>query len=119
VRRDAGYVPLVTPTSQIVGSQAAFNVMSGTPYGMISNEFKMILRGEFGKTPGDLDPEFVDRILGPNEERRVYRAASYEPPVLEETYDLPFVKTHKDLLLHLVFKQSADTFLKRRYGITD
>jgi pyruvate/oxaloacetate carboxyltransferase len=119
VRADAGYVPLVTPTSQIVGSQAAFNVMGAQRYQMVSNEFKMILKGEFGKTPGPTNPEVVNSVLGSGEEPLKYRAASYLQPVLEDTYDMPFVKTHKDLLLHLLFKQSANTFLKQRYGISD
>jgi pyruvate/oxaloacetate carboxyltransferase len=118
VRSDAGYVPLVTPTSQIVGSQAAFNVISGERYQMVSNEFKMILKGEFGRTPGPTNPEVMQKVLQSGEEPLKYRAASYLPPVLEDEYNLPFVKTHKDLLLHLLFKQSADTFLKQRYGVS-
>jgi pyruvate/oxaloacetate carboxyltransferase len=118
VRKDAGYVPLVTPTSQIVGSQAAFNVISGGRYNVVSDEFKMILKGEFGKTPGPTNAEILQKVLRPGEEPLKYRPASYLPPVLEDSHDLPFVKTHKDLLLHLMFKQSADTFLKRRYGVS-
>jgi pyruvate/oxaloacetate carboxyltransferase len=117
VRKDAGYVPLVTPTSQIVGSQAAFNVIAGTPYQMVSNEFKMIMKGEFGQTPGGVNKELMDKVLGPGEEPLKYRVASYLQPVMEDEYNFPFVKTHKDLLLHLLFKQSADNFLKKRYGV--
>jgi pyruvate/oxaloacetate carboxyltransferase len=119
VRRDAGYVPLVTPTSQIVGTQAAFNVIAGEPYKMVSNEYKMILKGEFGRTPGPVNPEVVDKVLEAGEEPLKYRAASYLPPILEEDHLYPYVRTHKDLMLHLLFKQSADTFLKKRYNITD
>lgn len=118
VRKDAGFVPLVTPTSQIVGSQAAFNVMAGGRYTIVSDEFKMILKGEFGRTPGPTDPAIVQKVLGNGEQPLKYRPASYLHPVLEEEYDLPYVKTHKDLLLHLLFKQSADTFLKQRYGMS-
>lgn len=117
VRRDAGYVPLVTPTSQIVGTQAAFNVMSGARYQMVSDEFKMILKGEFGKTPGPTNQEIVQQIMGPGEEPLKYRAASYLQPILEDDHRLPFVRTHKDLLLHLLFKQQADSFLQRRYAM--
>ncbi len=117
VRQDAGYVPLVTPTSQIVGSQAAFNVISGGRYNIVSDEFKMILKGEFGRTPGPVNQEVVQKVLRPGEEPLRYRPSSYLKPVLEDEYDLPFVKTHKDLLLHLLFKQQADNFLKKRYGI--
>lgn len=114
VRRDAGYVPLVTPTSQIVGSQAAFNVISGGRYNIVSDEFKMILKGEFGRTPAPTNPEVVKKVLQSGEEPLRYRPASYLSPVLEDEYNLPFVHSHKDLLLHLMFKQSADTFLRKR-----
>jgi len=116
VRADVGYVPLVTPTSQIVGAQATFNVMMGR-YQMVSNEFRMLLRGEFGHLPAPPNPEVVRQVLGPNEIPLRYRPASYLMPVLEDTYDLPFVKSHRDLLLHLMLKQPADEFLKRKYGL--
>jgi len=117
VRADAGYVPLVTPTSQIVGSQAAFNVIMGERYKVVPDPFKMILKGEFGRTPAPCNPDIVNKVLGGTEEPLKYRAASYLHPVLEDPYDLPFVKTHKDLLLYLLFKQSAETFLKHKYGL--
>jgi pyruvate/oxaloacetate carboxyltransferase len=114
VRRDVGYVPLVTPTSQIIGSQATFNVMLGQRYQMVSNEFKMLLRGEFGQTPAPINPEVIQKVLDPSEELLKYRPASYLHPVLEDEYNLPFIKSHKDLLLHLMLKQPADEFLKQR-----
>lgn len=114
VRADAGYVPLVTPTSQIVGVQAAYNVMTGSRYSFTSNEFQMILKGEFGKTPAPCNPKVVEEILGDDVEFTKYRPASYLMPVLEDTYDLPFVHSHKDLLLHLVFGAAADKFLQER-----
>ncbi len=118
VRADAGYVPLVTPTSQIVGSQAAFNVMFGERYSFVSNEFRMILKGEFGRTPGPCNPEVVKKVLGDNEEPLKYRAASYLPPILEDPIDLPYVKTHKDRLLHHMLGNAADDFLKKKYGVS-
>ncbi|HOT92351.1 MAG TPA: oxaloacetate decarboxylase subunit alpha [Anaerolineae bacterium] len=116
VRADVGYVPLVTPTSQIVGAQATFNVLMGR-YQMVSNEFKMLLRGEFGHLPVPPNPEIVQKVLGPGESPLRYRPASYLMPVLEDKCDLPYVKTHRDLLLHFMLKQPADEFLKRKYGI--
>ena len=115
VRADVGYVPLVTPTSQIVGSQAAYNVMAGSRYAFTSNEFKMILRGEFGKTPGPVNQEVVDLVLGDENNIKKYRPASYLMPALEDKVDLPYVKTNKDLLLHLVFGAAADEFLQIKY----
>lgn len=116
VRADVGYVPLVTPTSQIVGSQATFNVMMGR-YQMISNEFRMLLRGEFGKLPGPANPDVLKHALAEGEEPMRYRPASYLHPILEDTYDLPFVRSQRDLMLHLMLKQPADEFLKRKYGL--
>lgn len=118
VRKDAGYPPLVTPTSQIVGSQASFNVMTGNRYQLTSEPFKMLVKGMFGRTPGPVDPDVLEASLDFEEEPLKYRAASYLAPVLEDEYNEPFIKTHKDLLLHLLFKDSADTFLKKRYGIS-
>jgi pyruvate/oxaloacetate carboxyltransferase len=119
VRADAGYVPLVTPTSQIVGSQAAFNVISGQRYIIVPDPFKMILKGEFGRTPAPCNPDVVRQVLGGAEEPLKYRAASYLLPVMEDPFDLPFVKTHKDLLLYALFKQSAEKFLKTKYGLNN
>lgn len=117
VRADAGYVPLVTPTSQIVGSQAAFNVITGQRYSIVPDPFKMILKGEFGRTPAPCNPDVVTKVLGSSEKPKKYRAASYLPPVMEDPYDLPFVKTHQDLLLYLLFGQSAEKFLKTKYSL--
>ena len=114
VRADAGYVPLVTPTSQIVGAQATFNVMMGR-YQMIPNEFRMLLKGEFGKLPAPPNPDVVKQVLGPEDTPHRYRPASYLSPVLEDEYILPFVRSRRDLFLHLMLKQSADDFLKRKY----
>ncbi|MBI4928041.1 MAG: oxaloacetate decarboxylase subunit alpha [Anaerolineae bacterium] len=114
VRADVGYVPLVTPTSQIVGSQAAFNVISGERYRFVSEEFKMILRGEFGRTPAEPNPWVVKKVLGSDEPRLRYRPASYLKPVLEDNYPQPFIRSRKDLLLHLLFGKNADDFLLKR-----
>jgi pyruvate/oxaloacetate carboxyltransferase len=117
VRAEAGYVPLVTPTSQIIGSQATFNVVAGERYKIVADPFKMIFRGEFGRTPAPVDPDVKAKILKETDKTLVYRAASYLQPVLEDTYDLPFVKSHQDLLLYLLFKQSAETFLKKKHKL--
>jgi len=113
VREDVGFVPLVTPTSQIVASQAAFNVMYGARYSFVSNEFRMLLRGEFGRTPVPPKPEIVKQILGDREKPRPYRPASYLKPLMEDDYRLPFVRSQKDLLLHLMLGKAADDFLQR------
>jgi hypothetical protein len=60
----------------------------------------------------------VKRVLEPGDEPLRYRPASYLSPVLEDTYDQPWIKSRRDLMLHLMLKQSADAFLKHKYGIT-
>ena len=116
VRADVGYVPLVTPTSQIVGTQAAFNVMTGSRYAFVSNEFKMILQGEFGKTPAPVNQDVLHAVCGEDAEVKKYRPASYLMPGMEDPVDEPFIKTHKDLLLHKVFGPAADEFLQLKYN---
>lgn len=114
VRRDVGYVPLVTPTSQIVGSQAVFNIITGQRYSFISEEFKMLLRGEFGRTPIPPNPALVDMVLEDDQSLKKYRPASYLLPVLEDSERPDFVKDEKDYLLHLMLGSSADQFLQKR-----
>jgi pyruvate/oxaloacetate carboxyltransferase len=115
VREDVGFVPLVTPTSQIVGSQAVFNVVSGERYSIVSNEFKMLLRGEFGRTPIEPSPEVLNKVLGIGEQRLVHRPASYLKPVLEDSFlNLSYISNWKEYLLHMMLGQAEDTYLKNR-----
>jgi pyruvate/oxaloacetate carboxyltransferase len=116
VRADLGYVTLVTPTSQIIGSQAAFNVITGQRYSILSDETKMLLRGEFGRAPAPFNPELVERALEDGSKQIVYRPASYLEPALEKEYNLPFVHSQKDLLLHLMLGVSADEYLEKKYA---
>jgi pyruvate/oxaloacetate carboxyltransferase len=116
VRRDSGYAPLVTPTSQIIGAQATYNLITGQRYSFVSDEFRMLLRGEFGRTPVAPDENVVNLVLGMDEPRVKYRPASYLPPVLEEPIQLPFVHSHKDVLLHLMLGKAADDFMIQRDG---
>ena len=67
VREDLGFIPLVTPTSQIVGTQAVLNVLSGERYKSISKETSDLLSGEYGKTPSDVNKELQKRVLGEKE----------------------------------------------------
>ena len=64
VRSDLGYIPLVTPTSQIVGTQAVINVLNNERYKVITKETQAILKGEYGKTPADVDQKLQDKVLG-------------------------------------------------------
>lgn len=117
VRQDAGYVPLVSPTSQVIGSQASFNVMAGERYKVVSSEFRKLLKGEFGRPPGLTNANILRKVLQPGDFFYKYRPGSHLPPVLEDDYDLPFIKSHKDLLLYLLFRQSAELFLRKQYGL--
>ena len=64
VRKDCGYPPLVTPSSQIVGTQAVLNVLSGERYKMVTKEFKNLLKGEYGKLPAEPDKDVVKKVVG-------------------------------------------------------
>ncbi|MEQ9455396.1 MAG: hypothetical protein RLN76_12495 [Phycisphaeraceae bacterium] len=116
VRAAAGYLPLVTPTSQIVGTQAAFNVIQGEPYGFVSEPFRDVMLGKYGKLPGPADPEVLKKVA---EGRELFtgRPAQYVPrvdlaKVFAEHGEL--IKSHRDLLLMLLFPAPAKAFLKKR-----
>ncbi len=100
VRKDCGYPPLVTPTSQIVGVQAVFNVLLGR-YKVVGNETKNLVKGMYGRTPAPIDPEFRKRILG-KEEPVDGRPADYLEPELDklraEYEPTGLVKRPEDLL---------------------
>ncbi len=83
VREDAGYPPLVTPSSQIVGTQAVFNIIGGERYKMVTKEFKGLVRGEYGATPVPIKPEFVKKIIG-DEEPITCRPADLLEPELDK-----------------------------------
>jgi oxaloacetate decarboxylase alpha subunit/pyruvate carboxylase subunit B len=119
VRRDAGLPPLVTPTSQIVGAQAvnsAMNLKSGRPkYANASNQFVALVKGEYGKTPVPVDPEFRFEIAGTREEIE-YDTSTYkrqENPVLEEYGGARLAKDEKDQLLLELFPAVATGFLRK------
>ncbi len=122
VRADVGYPPLVTPSSQIVGTQAVFNVIGGERYKMVTKEFKGIVKGEYGKTPVEIDPEFVKKIIG-EDERITYRPADALKPELEELRAkiAPYMEQDEDVLSYALFEQVAIKFFEYRkaqkYGL--
>ena len=116
VRRDAGYPPLVTPSSQIVGTQAMFNVLFGERYKTVTKEFKGIVKGEYGKTPVEIDPEFAKKIVG-DEPRITCRPADLLKPELEELRaKIPagLVEQDEDVLSYALFEQVAIKFFEYR-----
>ena len=122
VRKDAGYPPLVTPTSQIVGTQAVFNVIMGERYKTVTKEFKGIVRGEYGRTPVPIDPEFRKKIIG-NEQPIDCRPADLLEPELDKIRQecAEWITQDEDVLSYAQFGQVAVKFFERRrnqqYGI--
>ena len=121
VREDAGYPPLVTPTSQIVGTQAVFNVLFGR-YKNVSKEFRGVVKGEYGKTPVPIKPEFVKQIIG-DEEQITVRPADLIKPELESLKEKvkPWAEQDEDVLSYALFDQVATKFFEYRqaqkYGV--
>lgn len=115
VRKDAGYPPLVTPTSQIVGTQAVFNVIGGERYKMVTKEFKGLIRGEYGKTPAEIDTAFVKKIIG-NEERITCRPADLLSPELDEIRkrNAQYIEKDEDVLSCALFEQVAVKYFEYR-----
>jgi len=115
VRKDAGYPPLVTPTSQIVGTQAVLNIIAGERYKMCSNEFKGLVRGQYGKTPVAIDPEFRKKIIG-DEKPIDCRPADLIKPELEKfRADMAeFFEQDEDVLSFAQFDKVATKFFESR-----
>ena len=115
VRKDLGYPPLVTPTSQMVGSQAVQNVLAGERYKVVGKEIKAYCRGEYGRTPAPIDPEIQKKILGDTPLVEGRYADTLEP-VLEKTKaELgATAKSDEDVLSYIAFPQVAMAFFKDR-----
>ena len=115
VRKDAGYPPLVTPSSQIVGTQAVFNVISGERYKMVTKEFRGMIRGEYGRTPVPVDPEFQKKIIG-DEEPITCRPADMLSPELDAMREKvkPWYTQEEDVLTYAMFDQVAVKFFEKR-----
>ena len=115
VRADAGYPPLVTPTSQIVGTQAVFNVILGERYKTVTKEFKGIVKGEYGKTPAPIDPEFRKKILG-DEKPIDCRPADLIAPELDKlkAEAAKWSEQDEDVLSYAMFGQVAEKFFEKR-----
>ena len=122
VRADAGYPPLVTSSSQIVGTQAVFNVIGGERYKMVTKEFKGLVQGQYGKTPVDIDEEFVKKIIG-DAERITCRPADKLAPELDALRKQiePYIEQDEDVLSYALFEQVALKFFEyrkaKKYGI--
>ena len=115
VRKDLGYPPLVTPMSQMVGVQAVNNVLSGERYKNVSKEVKAYLRGEYGRSPGEIDETLRKQILG-DEEPLTCRYADTLEPLFEKTKaELgETARSDEDVLSYIAFPQVAEKFFEER-----
>jgi len=119
VREDFGFPPLVPPTSQIVGTQAVLNVLSGERYKMVTKESKGLLRGEYGQLPAPVNEEVRKKAIGDDEVITCRPADNIAPELekyREETKDI--AKSEEDVLSYALFPQVASKFFDVRDGRT-
>ena len=117
VRKDFGYPPLVTPTSQIVGTQAVLNVLSGERYKMVTKESKALLRGEYGRLPAPVNEEVRKKAIGDDKVITCRPADLIEPELktyAEEMKSKGLGKCEEDVLSYALFPQVAEKFLAER-----
>lgn len=116
VREELGYPPLVTPTSQIVGTQAVLNVLMGR-YKMVTNEVRNYLRGLYGATPAPVNEEIRRSIIG-DEQPMLGRPADYlEPQLAIARQEIGiYLQKEEDVLSYVIFPQVAKKFLEEQYA---
>lgn len=115
VRKDSGYPPLVTPTSQIVGTQAVFNVILGERYKMCNGQFKDLVAGKYGTTPVPIDPEFRKKIIGDQKPVECRPADLLEPELEKLRAEIPqWIEQEEDVLTYAQFPEVAPKFFKAR-----
>ena len=115
VRKDLGYPPLVTPTSQIVGTQAVFNVVSGERYKMVSAETKGVLKGEYGRLPAAPNPEVVKKVLGDEKPITCRPADLIKPELAKYREEIKqYIEQDEDVLSYALFPQVALNYFKYR-----
>ncbi len=115
VREDLGYPPLVTPMSQMVGVQAATNVLVGERYKNVSKEVKAYLRGEYGKAPGKVNEELQKKVLGDEQPITCRPADLLEPEFDKIKAQLgDIARCDEDVLSYIAFPQVAEKFFEKR-----
>ena len=122
VRKDFGYPPLVTPTSQIVGTQAVMNVISGERYKMVPKESKALLRGEYGKLPAPVNEEVRKKAIGDDKVITCRPADLIEPELKKyalEMREKGIGKCEEDVLSYALFPQVAEKFFAARDKVED
>lgn len=122
VREDMGFPPLVTPTSQIIGTQAVLNVIMGERYKMITRETKALVKGEYGRTPKPISKEIIEKILG-EDNIITYRPANRIQPELENIRKEmnEYFEQEEDVLSYALFPGVATEYFKyrraKKYGV--
>lgn len=115
VRKDAGYPPLVTPTSQIVGTQAVQNVLFGERYKNVNGQFKDLVQGKYGKTPVDIDPKFRKKIIGDEKPINCRPADLLEPELDKLRKECEeWTEQEEDVLSYAQFDRVAVKFFENR-----
>ncbi len=120
VRKDMGYPPLVTPTSQMVGVQAVRNVLDGERYKTVSKEIKAYCRGEYGRTPAPIDPAIQKQILG-SEKPIDGRYADSLDPIVDVTREKlqGVARCDEDVLSYIAFPNLAESYFAERQAKED
>ncbi|MGC9383343.1 MAG: pyruvate carboxylase subunit B [Kosmotogaceae bacterium] len=116
VRKDLGYPPLVTPSSQIVGVQSVVNVLSGERYKIITNETKNYIKGLYGNPPGDIS-EDLKKVVMKNEEPLEYRPADYLEPEVESAKEKIglLANNNEELLIYILLEDTGRAYLLNEY----
>lgn len=116
VRKELGYPPLVTPTSQIVGSQAVANVLTGKRYEIVSKELRSYVKGLYGKAPGVINPKIKEKILGKDEPITCRPADLLSPMLPGATEGVPpeLIHNEEDIVSYCLFPEPALEFFKWR-----
>ena len=115
VREELGYPPLVTPTSQIVGTQAVFNVLAGERYKNVTKEVRDYVRGLYGKSPGAISQEIINKIVGDDEIITTRPADMLDPMFAKmemEAKEAGFASSVDDILTYIIYPAIAPSFLK-------
>ncbi|MBP1759977.1 MAG: acetyl-CoA carboxylase, biotin carboxyl carrier protein [Firmicutes bacterium] len=115
VRAELGYPPLVTPTSQIVGTQAVLNVLSGARYKLVPGEVKGYVRGLYGRPPAPINSEIQQKIIGSEEPLSVRPADILEPGMVKAKLDsIELAQSVEDVVSYALFPQIAKKFFEER-----
>ncbi len=116
VRKDMGYPPLVTPTSQLIGTQAVQNVLAGERYKNVGAELKAYCRGEYGRTPAPIDPEIQAKILAGEKPLEGRYADTLPTDTFEKAQEKlgDTARCEEDVLSYIAFPQVAENFFEKR-----